>query len=265
MSSRISSALTAVNNLDEGISKVQTADSWMQKMQDGLGRMKALSVQYNSGTLSEADKINLSVEFKSIQRDLTRISSKYTAAAKFNGDYLLRGGTGEPVTEGDQVKSGDATVQSGPDQGQTTNVSQPNLSSSNNSVVGETVSYNDAGKTEKKSVKWNDLINDITGLKISDSNAVGALSSGIDYLANGRVNAAVEMKTLQSQRDALIKDTAVQNAAESRISGMDMALASVQYSGSGVQDAASVAVIAQGNAMSSSNISALLSSLGGGQ
>ena len=80
-------------NTETAISLVQTADSWLQKVNDMLSRMKSLSVE-SAGIMSPTDKENLQVEFKAMQDEIARITSHDTAAGKFNGKYLFRGGSG---------------------------------------------------------------------------------------------------------------------------------------------------------------------------
>ena len=70
-------------NTDNAISLVQTADSWLQKVNDMLSRMKSLSVEA-AGIMSDTDKGNLQVEFEAMQDEIGRITSKDTAAGKFN-------------------------------------------------------------------------------------------------------------------------------------------------------------------------------------
>jgi len=90
-------------NTDNAISLVQTADSWLQKVNDMLSRMKSLSVEA-AGIMSTTDKENLQVEFEAMQDEITRITSKDTAAGKFNGLYMFRGGNGT-TGKNDSVKT----------------------------------------------------------------------------------------------------------------------------------------------------------------
>lgn len=93
MRAQIKSTSMARQNTENGISMLQTTDSWMQKISDQLSRMKALAVEAG-GIVSSADKANVQTEFSSLQSEITRITSGYTSAAKFNGLSLLRGGDG---------------------------------------------------------------------------------------------------------------------------------------------------------------------------
>ena len=103
-------------NTDNAISLVQTADSWLQKVNDMLSRMKSLSIEA-SGIMSETDKDNLQVEFKAMQEEITRITSKSNAAGKFNGLYLFRGGNGTNTFGDDMMStSGRSAVATGSQQ-----------------------------------------------------------------------------------------------------------------------------------------------------
>lgn len=92
-------------NTDNAISLVQTADSWLQKVNDMLSRMKSLSIEA-AGIMSETDKGNLQVEFKAMQEEISRITSKSNAAGKFNGLYLFRGGNGTNTFGDDMMATG---------------------------------------------------------------------------------------------------------------------------------------------------------------
>ena len=45
----------AANNAENKLNYLQTADSWMQKVQDMLGRMGEIAVMANDGTKSGTD------------------------------------------------------------------------------------------------------------------------------------------------------------------------------------------------------------------
>ena len=84
----------AASNVENKINYLQTADSWLQKIHDILGRMAELAVMANDGTKSQVDRDNLQKEFEQMQKEIQRITSGATAAGKFNGLYLFRGGSG---------------------------------------------------------------------------------------------------------------------------------------------------------------------------
>jgi len=103
-------------NTDNALSLVQTADSWLQKVNDMLSRMKSLSIEA-AGIMSDTDKSNLQVEFEAMQEEITRITSKSNAAGKFNGLYLFRGGNGTNTFGDDMMAtSGRAAISKGSQQ-----------------------------------------------------------------------------------------------------------------------------------------------------
>ena len=93
----------AAANVENKINYLQTADSWLQKIQDIMGRMSELAIMANDGTKSAEDRTNLQHEFEQMQEEIQRITSGSTAAAKFNGLFLFRGGTGVAATKNDLV------------------------------------------------------------------------------------------------------------------------------------------------------------------
>ena len=107
----------AASNVENKINYISTADSWLQKIHDILGRMAELAIMANDGTKSQTDRANLQKEFDQMQREVQRITSGATAAAKFNGLYLFRGGNGVAIMTGDGVEEGYGAIrlQIGPD------------------------------------------------------------------------------------------------------------------------------------------------------
>ena len=107
----------AAANVENKINYLQTADSWLQKIHDIMGRMTELAIMANDGTKSQVDRDNLQNEFEQMQKEIQRITSGATAAGKFNGLYLFRGGNGVATMTGDGVHAGFGNVrlQVGPD------------------------------------------------------------------------------------------------------------------------------------------------------
>ena len=93
----------ASSNVENKINYLQTADSWLQKIHDMLGRMGELAVAANDGTRSATDRENLQREFEQMQKEIQRITTGATAAGRFNGIYLFRGGTGVASMQNDLI------------------------------------------------------------------------------------------------------------------------------------------------------------------
>ena len=91
------------SNVENKINYLQTTDSWLQKIHDLLGRMGELAIMANDGTKSATDRENLEREFEQMQKEIQRITTGATAAGRFNGLYLFRGGTGVASMQNDLI------------------------------------------------------------------------------------------------------------------------------------------------------------------
>ena len=247
------SAATA--NVENKMNYLQTADSWMQKIEDMMGRMSELSVQANDGTKSQEDRDILQKEFAQMQEEIQRITSGATAAAKFNGLYLFRGGNGVAVSAGDSVGSGSVTQQIGADIGMQFSSEEINLTATNTAVVGSyaTYSYADnmslAGSTTTN-VTWASLIT-TDNLSISSqsaaSAAVGKLAVGIDYVSSKRAVLGAEMERMGHTIEGLQNYEENITATESRIRDVDVAKETTEMSKYQILQQVSTAMLAQAN------------------
>jgi len=77
----------AVRNAQDGISVVQTAEGGMNEVHNILTRMRELSMQSATGTLSTADRTALQTEFSDLKSEIDRISD----TVDFNGFKLMDG------------------------------------------------------------------------------------------------------------------------------------------------------------------------------
>jgi len=77
----------AVRNAQDGISVVQVAEGGMNEIHNILTRMRELSMQSATGTLSDADRTALQTEFSDLKSEIDRISD----TVDFNGFKLMDG------------------------------------------------------------------------------------------------------------------------------------------------------------------------------
>jgi flagellin len=254
MRAQIDSVSMARQNTDNAVSLLQTADSWLQKVNDQVSRMKQLSIEANSGIVSESDKENLQVEFKAMQEEITRITSKYTAAAQFNGVYLFRGGTGV-AGAGDAIGTGNISVQVGADLNQSINLSLEDLQDSNTEVIGtvNTYTYDTSGAvtaSTNTSVQWNSVI-DTDHMSVTSTNVIGKLDVAIDHIASARASMAAQQNRVTQTSSGLLSYEDNLRAAESKIRDVDMARESTEFSKYQVLTNASNAMLAQANQLPS--------------
>jgi flagellin len=244
----------ARQNSDNAISLLQTADAWLQKISDQVSRMKALAIEAN-GIMSDTDKANIQTEFKAMQEEITRITSKYTAAGKFNGLYLFRGGSGVAVTTKDSVESGNITVQIGADVDQEITLSLKDLQVTNTAVIGTVNTYSyGTGTTvlgsSHSSVSWASII-DTSKMSVSSSGSLGKIDAAIDYVANARASMGSQQTRVEQTRSGLLTYEDNLRAAESKIRDVDMARETTIFSKYQVLTNASNAMLAQANQLPS--------------
>lgn len=118
----------ARQNVENSISALQTADGWMQRINDMLGRMSELSIEAQDGTMSGTDLTNINAEFQALGAEVKQITD---GRAKFNGTNLLDGFS--------------KTTQVGADSGQTITVAVDSLSAFAGTISGLEVVSAQAG------------------------------------------------------------------------------------------------------------------------
>ena len=77
----------AVQNANDAIGMIQTADGAISGVTDMLQRMRELSVQAVSDTNTDSDRQALDLEYQALKSELTRIFSQ----TQWNGENLLDG------------------------------------------------------------------------------------------------------------------------------------------------------------------------------
>jgi flagellin len=90
ISSTLKTLEISLLNTQQASSVLAIADGALSKVSDILSRQKALSVQANSGSLSNTERGYLNQEFKSLTSEIDRI----VGSTSFNGIVLLDGSTG---------------------------------------------------------------------------------------------------------------------------------------------------------------------------
>ncbi len=252
MAAQISSTDQAYKNANNGVSLLQTADSWLSQINDDLARMKSLAVGAK-GISSSTDVANLQTEYKSLQEEITRITSNYTSAAKFNGLYLFRGGNGVAIITNDSVDSSKkVTVQIGADVNQTIDLTLSDLRVTNTSTVGtlHTYSYNATGSLRLGSthatIAWSSII-DTNLMSVASKGVTGKLDQAINYVATARASMGSQQSRLEKTSDALLSYEDNLTTAKSKVTDIDMAAETTKYSTYSVLTQSANAMLAQAN------------------
>ena len=250
----------AALNVENKINYLQTADSWLQKIHDIMGRMAELAIMANDGTKSQTDRDNLQKEFEQMQKEIQRITSGATAAGKFNGLYLFRGGSGVANMTGDGVVAGFGAVQLqvGPDSNQVFKEDPINLTATNFAAIGSynTYSYGSVNMTllgsTLRSVTWASLIcgqNLSISVQSMAQGAVDKLNLGIDYISSKRAILGAEMNRMDQTLSGLRNYEENIRATESRIRDVDVAYETTEFAKYQILTQIGTAMLAQANAL----------------
>ncbi|MCM8535369.1 MAG: hypothetical protein NE334_05480 [Lentisphaeraceae bacterium] len=234
MRSQARNVAMARSNVDNSISLIQTADSWLQKMNDMLARMSELAIEANDGTKTAEDRANVQIEFSALQDEIKRVTSQSTAAAKYNGLYLFRGGNGIAVLTGDGVETGTIKVQVGSDTDQTVDLQLVDLQVTNTETIGTTVSYtynssNIATGSTRAAVTWSSVV-DSSSMSVATDGSIGKISRAINFIANARARLGAQQNRLEQTKSALLSYEDNLRASESKIRDVDMAFETTQFS-----------------------------------
>jgi flagellin len=245
-------------NVENKINYLITADAWMQRIMDAMNRMSELAVSANDGTKSAEDRANLQTEFQQMQKEIQRITSGATAAAKYNGLYLFRGGNGVPLSTGGGVKSGFVYLQVGPDGGQIFKEESINLTTTNFALIGSYTYYSYGsinmtllGSTHR-AVRWASLI---AGQNLSIStqtlagSAIDKLNLGINFLSSKQAIIGAEQRRMEITLEGLRDYETNMRAVESRIRNVDVAFEATEFAKYLVLTQVGTAMLAQANAL----------------
>ena len=258
MRSQIRSTSMSRNNVQNGVSLLQTADSWLQKINDMLNRMHELAVEAEDGTKTTKDVRNIQTEFQQLQSENTRITSRSTAAGKYNGLFLFRGGNGRQKVNGDEVNSGSITIQIGAEVSQSLGINVVDLQVTNTDNIGTVAVYsystdNAVTGSSYTTVQWGSIV-DTTKMSITSDLAIGKIAKAIDHVANNRAQLGAQQNRLEQTHSGLLAYEDNLRTAESKIRDVDMAKESTEFSKYQILTQISNAMLSQANQLPASAV-----------
>jgi flagellin len=209
----------AGQNLQGAISYAQTADAYLQQVQDVLGRMGELAVSAADETKTEAELDALQEEFAQYQQELTAIvaDSTYNDIVIFNQAAL--------------------TIQSGPDSGQTLTISGMALTTA---LTTPAASGGGAGA----------LADSLATTPLSKVSAdVTAASDAVSLL---QATLGAQQAAARDTLDAIDTYETNLRSAASQMGSVDVAGEMVNYYSAQMRVEAGLAMIAQANVLSQS-------------
>ncbi|MFA6450582.1 MAG: flagellin [bacterium] len=216
MEAQIGGIRTAVQNAEDGINLIHTADGTLGETQDILFRMRDLAVRAaNEATLTSADRTRLNNEFQSLKSEITRKSSAVTFNTKvlFDGTFSTR------------------ALQIGPDNGLnfrlTTYIKSMAAASIGLSAAGNEASVSQTSAAQKAITLVNSAINQVSDVRSS----LGIQERRLNFIIS----------------DLKAEDINI-SAAKSRIYDADMAVEISEFTRLQILQQTGTAILAQANA-----------------
>jgi flagellin len=242
MRADIASLNQGVRNANDAISMIQTADGVLQVIDEKLIRMKELAEQAATGTYTSDQRLIIDSEYQAMASEITRIAN----ATDFNGIYLLNGNlsSANAVAGWGDTHDGSGLVSKGP--------LKVHFGAGNDSA--EDYYYIAIGNSTASALGVGNNSNPATaGHNIStQQNAQEALDA-INKAITSKDNIRANLGALQNRLENTITNLQVQaenlQAAESRISDVDVATEMTNFVRNQILTQAAVAMLSQANTL----------------
>jgi flagellin len=206
----------ARTNTDHGVSVLSTADGGMSSISDILQRMKSLSAQSISGTVSATELGFIQAEIDALVTEVDDI----TTATAFNGQPLLDGSNS--FSDGTGV-----LFLAGTESSDTLSVTTADLTTATLAINALDVETDDTSRAA----------------------AMDAIDAAIDTVSSARADVGAQMSRFEYRASML--DTSIENidAAQSAIMDTDIAAEQAQLASNQVKTDAAIAALAQANSL----------------
>ncbi|BBD08831.1 flagellin [Desulfovibrio ferrophilus] len=234
MRSDIAALNQGVRNANDAISMIQTADGALQVIDEKLIRMKELAEQGATGTYNSDQRLIIDSEYQAMASEITRIAN----ATDFNGIYLLNGNLSSDTHTGSGlVSTGKMKVHFGTANDSSEDYYYIRIDTSTASALGV---GNQATSTS-------------AGFTISTQSAAQNALDGIKNAIVSKDKIRANLGALQNRLENTISNLQIQSenlqAAESRISDVDVAIEMTEFVRQQIKSSAAVSMLAQANSL----------------
>ena len=236
MRADISTLNQGVRNANDAISMIQTADGALQVVDEKLIRMKELAEQAATGTYNSDQRLIIDSEYQAMASEITRIAN----ATDFNGIHLLNGSLSgaESAHDGSAMQSvGPLKVHFGTGNDADEDYYYVTIGDCTASSlgVGNSAAAGSAGYTISTQEAAQDALDAINAAIVSKDNIRAHLGAMQNRLSNTISNLEIQAENLQ--------------AAESRISDVDVATEMTEYSKQQIITQSATSMLAQANSL----------------
>ncbi|MTJ94194.1 MAG: flagellin [Desulfovibrio sp.] len=234
MRTDIAALQQGVRNANDAISLIQTADGALGIIDEKLTRMKELAEQAATGTYDSTQRLMIESEYQAMASEITRIAN----ATDFNGIHLLNGNLSSDTHDGSGMSAtGKLKVHFGTANDSAEDYYYIKIGTSTASALGV---GNQAASTSD-------------GLTISTQDAAQKALVAVTNAVISKDKIRAHLGALQNRLENTISNLTTQSenlqAAESRISDVDVATEMTKFVRNQILTQSSVAMLSQANSM----------------
>jgi len=228
MRSQIRGMRRAEQNVEDGISFIQTAEGYLEETQAVLQRLRELAIQASNGIYSTEDRMMIQVEVSQLVDEIDRIASH----AQFNGMNILTGRFAREIGENSITAS--MWIHMG-----------PNMDQRKRLFIGTMTSQGLGLKNPIGPAHGASFISISTPAKAN--RAIGAIDQALMKVSKQRADLGAYQNRLEYAAKGLMTGYENMQAAESRIRDTDMAEQMVDFVKNQILVQAGTAMLAQAN------------------
>ncbi|CCH50587.1 flagellin N-terminal helical domain-containing protein [Pseudodesulfovibrio piezophilus] len=233
MRADITSLNQGIRNANDAISLIQTADGALGVIDEKLIRMKELAMQASTGTYNSDQRLIIDSEYQAMASEITRIAN----STDFNGIYLLNGNLSSSTHSGAGLKaSGQLKVHFGTGNDSSEDYYYIQIDTSTASALGVGLG---AGTGAGASISTQALA----------QQSLDVLSNAIISKDKIRANLGALQNRLENTVTVLEIQAENVQAAESRISDVDVASEMTEFVRNQIKTQAAVSMLSQANSL----------------
>ncbi|KJU86844.1 flagellin domain-containing protein [Candidatus Magnetobacterium bavaricum] len=240
MSSDVRAFAVSINNANDGISMVQTADGAMSSINDTLQDVRALALQAQSGQYNAQDVKNMQEQADAL---LSTIDTTATQTS-FNGQKLLDGSFSKDIFIG--TGPGDKSIKV-----DIANMQVSQLGSDSNANLASVMSPQAAQQAGQSNGGQ-------ASLETNPSKAINIIDAAMNQVNSARSSLGALSNRFESSINNLSTASVNTQAATSRIMDTDYAQATSDLQKNLIKNSATISMLAQANVLPQNSIRLLM-------
>ena len=234
-----------IRNAQDAISMIQTADGALSVIDEKLIRMKELAEQAATGTYTSVQRLMIESEYQAMASEITRIAN----ATDFNGIKLLNG-----TLSSSHINPADWSIDHKGDKLDATGPLKVHFGTGNDSSEDYYfIAINSATASSLGVGNQSDTSVSAAGFSISTQSAAQAALAALDEAIQSKDKIRAALGAIQNRLENTIANLSIQaenlQAAESRISDVDVATEMTEFVRNQIISQSATAMLAQANSL----------------